>query len=231
MSHCHDEHQGHGGHGHDHGHDHDHDHSDDITPALQHSLYQHIKFDEINTMNEAVSGSGKAVVKKTWAERLETEPELASDADEQILMTIPFTGQVKLHSILLRTSATDSAPRTLKVFMNRDGLDFDTAEDLAPTQALEPAQTAEVQEIPVKRHIFSSVRQLTLFFADNFGDGEEDVTRITYIGFRGEWTQLGRAPTHILYEAAANPSDHAVKGTDARRLNHETGAGGGGRGA
>ena len=86
MSHCHDEHDGHGGHDHHH----DHDHSDDITPALQFSLYQHIHFDEITTLNEAHSGSGKAVVKKTWAERLDPEPELASDTDEQILMTIPY---------------------------------------------------------------------------------------------------------------------------------------------
>ncbi|KAI1766547.1 PITH domain-containing protein [Hypoxylon sp. FL1150] len=221
MSHCHHEHSGHGHGGH--GHDHDHDHSDDITPALQYSLYQHINFDELFTMNEAERDTGKAIVKKTWAERMETEPELASDADEQILMTVPFTGQVKLHSILLRTSASDSAPRTLKLFMNRDGLDFGTAEDLAPTQTLELSQTSDVQEIPVKRHIFSSVRKLTLFFEDNFGDGDEDVTRLTYLGFRGEWTQLGRAPTRILYEAAANPSDHKVKGTAEQRAEHQTG--------
>jgi len=88
MSHCHDEHVGHGHH--DHGdHDHEHDHSDDITPALQHNLYQHINFDAINTMNEETTGSGRAIVRKTWAERLQEEPELASDADEQILMTVP----------------------------------------------------------------------------------------------------------------------------------------------
>lgn len=87
MSHCHDEHAGHGGHDHDH--DHEHDHSDDITPALQYSLYQHINFDSINTMNEEITGSGKAIVKKTWVDRLQVEPELASDADEQILITVP----------------------------------------------------------------------------------------------------------------------------------------------
>jgi hypothetical protein len=84
--HCHDEHQhSHGGDGHDHV----HDHSDDITPALQHSLYQHIDFDGINTMNEAADDSGRAIVKKTWAERTQVEPELESDADEQIIMSVP----------------------------------------------------------------------------------------------------------------------------------------------
>lgn len=88
MSHCHDEHAGHGGHGHDH--DHEHDHSDDITPAVQFSLYQQINFDEITTLNESARDSGKAVVKKPWAERLSVEPELQSDADEQLLMTVPW---------------------------------------------------------------------------------------------------------------------------------------------
>jgi hypothetical protein len=85
STHCHDEHD-HLGHNHGDG---GHDHSDDITPALQYSLYQHITFDDITTLNEAEPGSGKAVVKKTWVERMEEKPELESDADEQLLMHIP----------------------------------------------------------------------------------------------------------------------------------------------
>ena len=84
SSHCHDEHD-------DLGHSHfdGHDHSDDITPALQFSLYQYINFDEITTLNESQVGSGKLIVKKTWAERLQDEPELESDADEQMIIHIP----------------------------------------------------------------------------------------------------------------------------------------------
>ncbi|KAL3959796.1 hypothetical protein ACCO45_004913 [Purpureocillium lilacinum] len=147
--HCHDEHAGHGGHDH-----HEHDHSDDITPALQSSLYEQINFDEITTLNESRRDAGKAVVKKTWAERLSAEPELESDADEQLLMTVPFTEQIKLHSILLRTSPSASAPRTLHLFINRADLDFSSAEELEPVQKLELSQTSDVQEIPVKRALF-----------------------------------------------------------------------------
>lgn len=86
--HCHDEHTHlHGGDDHDHA---AHDHSDDITPALQHSLYQHISFDDVTTMNEARYGSGREVVKKTWQERMSAEPEVASDVDEQLLMNVPY---------------------------------------------------------------------------------------------------------------------------------------------
>ncbi|KAH8811782.1 PITH domain-containing protein [Xylogone sp. PMI_703] len=216
MSHCHDEHD-HSGHSH--GAD-GHDHSDDITPALQHSLYQHIEFDKITTLNEAESDSGKSVVKKTWDERLQPEPELESDSDEQLLMHIPFTGQIKLHSILIRTSNSSSAPQTLKVFINRDDLDFSTASDVPPTQTFELSQTSDIQDIAVKRAAFGKVQSLTLFFEDNYGD---DATRISYIGFKGDWMQLGKAPTNILYEAAANPADHALKGTSINKMGSNIG--------
>ncbi|KAI5458103.1 PITH domain-containing protein [Mariannaea sp. PMI_226] len=215
MSHCHDEHVGHGGHGHDH---HEHDHSDDITPALQHSLYSQINFDHIVTLNEADRDSGRAVVKKTWQERLDVEPELLSDVDEQLLMTVPFTAQVKLHSVLIRTSPSSSAPKTLHLFINRDNLDFSTAEESDPVQTLELSQTGELQEIPVRRALFGKVQQLVLFFPDNFGYGDEDVTRISYLGFKGEWTLLGRAPANIMYEAAAQPGDHKIKGTSVNQM-------------
>lgn len=89
MSHCQDEHAGHG---HDHGHDHSHgghDHSDDLTPAIQNHIYQQIDFDAINTLNESSPRAGSKICQKTWAERLNLEPELCSDADEQLLMHIP----------------------------------------------------------------------------------------------------------------------------------------------
>lgn len=40
-------------------------------------------------LSEATPKAGAAIVKKTWAERLNDEPELESDADEQLLMYIP----------------------------------------------------------------------------------------------------------------------------------------------
>jgi PITH domain len=81
-------HQSHDGHGHSHGHD-EHDHSHDLEPALQSNLYKQIDFEGIITLNEAEPKSGAAILKKTWAQRLDDVPELQSDADEQILMHIP----------------------------------------------------------------------------------------------------------------------------------------------
>lgn len=66
------------------------------------------------------------------------------------------------------------------------------------------------------------MQSLTLFFEDNYGD---DVTRLSYLGFKGDWMQLGRAPSNILYEAAANPTDHALKGTSINSLGSRLGGG------
>lgn len=198
-SHCHDEH-------HDHSHGDGHDHSNDITPALQNILYEQIDFPKLVTLNEDESNSGRAICQKTWAQRLDPQPELKSSADEQLLMTVPFTGQVRLHSIILRTSPSGSCPKTLKVFINEDALDFETASEKEPTQVLEISQTSEVQEIPVKRAKFGTTRCLALFFEDNWG-GEEE-TRISYLAFKGDYMKLNKEAVSVMYEAAANPSDH-----------------------
>ena len=97
MSH----HHGHDHSGHDHGHeDHGHDHSDEVEPALQTLIWKQIDFDNIRTLNESEPDAGAKVVKKTWQQRLEAEPELESDADEQLLMFIPYATSVSdLHKM------------------------------------------------------------------------------------------------------------------------------------
>ncbi|KAL8859503.1 MAG: hypothetical protein Q9178_003902 [Gyalolechia marmorata] len=205
-------HHSHASHGHHHDqgdgeHGHGHDHSDEIEPALQTLIWKQIDFESIRTLNESEPDQGAKVVEKTWPQRLNAEPMLQSDADEQLLMFVPFTGVLKLHSLLIRSSEDSSAPKTLKLFLNRDDLDFSAASDLQPTQTLELSQTSEIQELPVKRTSFGNTYSLTLFIEDNYGD---DVTRIYWIGFKGEFMNLNREPVEVLYEKAANPKDHTL---------------------
>jgi hypothetical protein len=109
ASHCHDEHDGHQHHG-------DgasvHDHSDDVIPALQSLLYDKVDFGNIRTLNETTTGSGAAVVKKPWADRLTPEPELESSADEQLLMFIPYARPhpLPIHSFLVVMASNPSQP-------------------------------------------------------------------------------------------------------------------------
>jgi hypothetical protein len=91
MSHPHDHYDGQDplDHTHDHGHDHGHDHSDDTTPAIQNLLYDQIDFDAVTCLNESEPGAAARVLRKPWAQRLDAAPELASDADEQLLLSVP----------------------------------------------------------------------------------------------------------------------------------------------
>jgi len=97
MSHNGDHgHSSHGDHSHVHDHDHDHgqghdghDHTDETEPALQSLIWKQIDFDNIRTLNESEPSAGVMVVKKTWQQRLEADPHLSSDSDEQMLMFVP----------------------------------------------------------------------------------------------------------------------------------------------
>ena len=68
-------------------------------------------------------------------------------------------------------------------------------------------------EIPLNRAHWNGTTSINLFVVDNHGHGDEDVTRIAYLGFKGDFSALNREPVSVLYEAAANPSDHvAIQG-------------------
>ena len=95
-----------------------------------------------------------------------------SDADEQLLMHIAFNANVKLHSIAIDGPDDGRAPRDIKLFVNRNALGFDDAEDDEAEQAfcLEPAQLGERLELRFVR--FQSVDRLSLFVASNQDGGE-----------------------------------------------------------
>ncbi|KAG0320283.1 PITH domain-containing protein 1 [Dissophora globulifera] len=213
MSHCHDEAHGHAhGHGHGHGgHDHDHDHDEAPDSGLVHeSLYQKIDHDNVVCLNEAEADSGKSVL-KPWHEKMDDTKFVESDADEQLILRIPFTGLVKLKSISIRAEPGESAPRKMKAFANKDDLDFDNADSTAATQEWDLVEDTQGQiaEYSTRVAKFTSIRSLTLFFNENFGG---DTTKITFIGLKGEFSEFKRDPIITVYELQANPADHKVPG-------------------
>ena len=88
MSHHHHSHE----HDHHDHHDHgdSHDHSDEVSPALQKLIYTQIDFPKLRTLNEEEADSGLGVIQKSWSQRMDLDPSLASDADEQLLIFVPY---------------------------------------------------------------------------------------------------------------------------------------------
>jgi len=103
---------------------------------------------------------------------------LESDCDEQILLKIPFTQFIKVHSLILQHGERDYAPSSLKLFVNRPNVGFDEAESEPGTQQLQldEADVLEGKPIALKYVLFQKVQSLTVFIESNFED--EDVTRL-----------------------------------------------------
>lgn len=124
-------------HGHCHHEHHDHDHSSSDELGIQYNLYEKIDKDNVQCLNESVEGSGKTVF-KPWEKRLDrTDVSLVilaghlraqshsyphslfqfveSDADEELLFNIPFTGNVKLKGIKIVSEESDAHPAKLRL--------------------------------------------------------------------------------------------------------------------
>jgi PITH domain len=99
-------------------------------------------------------------------------------------------------------------PFTDRSFHNRDDIDFALASDLVPTETINTIPPTDlthyidVAEYPIKRVNFNNVRNLTMFIEDNWSGGDEELSRLWYIGFKGEWTELKDAPLVTVYEVS-----------------------------
>ncbi|KAJ2832041.1 hypothetical protein GGI24_001375 [Coemansia furcata] len=110
---------------------------------------------------------------------------LESDIDAQLLLHIAFSQPIKLHSIMVEGPG-DQAPKTIKLFANRMDIGFDDAEDGAPaTQVVNMTKEAYKKGgVAGLRYVnFQNVNSLSIFVADNLGDGE--VTAISRLAFIG----------------------------------------------
>jgi hypothetical protein len=218
------------------GHSHDHDHTDDLGLSLR----QYIDIPRVTCLNEVVAGSGHEIL-KYHQDRLSSTPSLLSPPDDpELLLTIPFTEAVTVQSICIRTATSShsntAAPRKIRLFTNREDLDFDMMHDnLPPQQTLEllPPDHLEGGTIdypcrPAGR--FQNISSLSLFVENNYNsnandddddddDDENGGTEITYIGLKGKGTKAKRMIVEAVYEAQGMPEDHKVPGDELANHN------------
>ncbi|KAG0473768.1 hypothetical protein HPP92_015117 [Vanilla planifolia] len=116
---------------------------------------------------------------------------LESDADEQLLIYIPFTQVVKLHSIVFK-GPDEEGPRTVKLFANKDNMGFSNVNDYPTSDTLILSQE-DLQEkhINLKYVKFQSVRSLTIFIEDNqIGKEISKVQKIVLYGTTVDTTNM-----------------------------------------
>ncbi|KAL0605137.1 Acyl-protein thioesterase 2 [Plecturocebus cupreus] len=177
--------------------------------GLAYGLYLRIDLERLQCLNESREGSGRGVF-KPWEERTDRSKFVESDADEELLFNIPFTGNVKLKGIIIMGEDDDSHPSEMRLYKNIPQMSFDDTErEPDQTFSLNRDLTGEL-EYATKISRFSNVYHLSIHISKNFG---ADTTKVFYIGLRGEWTELRRHEVTICnYEASANPADHRSGG-------------------
>mmetsp|Transcript_10285 Transcript_10285/g.15785 ORF Transcript_10285/g.15785 Transcript_10285/m.15785 type:complete len:214 (-) Transcript_10285:111-752(-) len=205
------------------GHSHDHDHEDDLGLSLR----PQIDLPNVYCLNEEVENAGRSVI-KLHEERLSLTPSLTSPEDDpELLLFIPFTESVTLQSISIRSSASEEtvSPKTVKIFTNRDDLDFDMVRELAPMMKLEllppdhfPDGTIDYPCRPAGR--FQNISSVAIFVEDNYDDDAEQPTEITFVGLKGKGTNMKRMAVETVYESRGMPTDHKVPGADFKGQNY-----------
>jgi hypothetical protein len=98
----------------------------------------------------------------------------------------------------------DEAPRTVKLYVNRD-VEFDGVEGAAATHTLHmPSTMSDEAEFPLSLALFNNVRSLSLFVCDNYGGS---VCRLQYVGLKGTFLApkvTPPAPVRILSARRCN---------------------------
>ncbi|KAI0782267.1 DUF1000-domain-containing protein [Abortiporus biennis] len=163
------------------------------------------KIDRQNVVALNVENRPGSDVIKPWSDRLDEQVYIESDADDQIIIRIPFTGSVKLRALLLKAGPTDQTPAKVAIYGNLENTDFSDIVDIKPTQEFNVAEGRDVGEYHVMPAKFPNVTSVTLFFPASQG---AETTRIYYIGFLGQWSERKSEPLIAVYESKPNLADH-----------------------
>ncbi|KRZ52173.1 putative cyclin-like protein [Trichinella nativa] len=146
------------------------------------------KLESLTCLNERVDGSAKTVF-KPWSERLNKKNYVESDVDEELLFKIPFTGNVKLKSIVVIGGDGGQRPNRIRLYKNRPSMDFDDV-NLTPDQEFDLSEDPDGSvEYPLRVAKFSGVEHLIIHFPSNVG---AKTTVVYYIGLRGEFSEKQR---------------------------------------
>ncbi|GHJ84816.1 hypothetical protein NliqN6_1218 [Naganishia liquefaciens] len=140
------------------------------------SLLPHLFSPHITCLNESSAHGIKTIVGSDAGRK--GSGWLESDADQELLIHLPFNQPVKIKSISIFSAISPSqAPKTIQLFINQPTLDFSDAANLTPTQELVLTEKdIKGERVEVRFVKFQSVQSLSILVKDNQGD--EDTTRI-----------------------------------------------------
>lgn len=143
--------------------------------------------------------------------RNDPNPTIYSDADEEILVIAKFISPVHIRKLCIigGNENTEHHPNQVRLYVNRDGIDFTEVHETRPTQVFDlPINIDGTVELIPSVHAFTGVNSLAFFFPSNYG---ADATAIQYIGMQGEHTHFRREAVNTVYEVLCT-GDETVHG-------------------
>eukprot|EP00892_Ulva_mutabilis_P007535 jgi/Ulvmu1/5153/UM021_0170.1 len=155
------------------------------------SLYKHIDIDRVACLNEQSQGSVKRIF-RSWDQRTDVtgEPLRSCDGDADLLLHIPFHGEVKLRAFTIVGGSPYTSPATARLYINREDLDFATVEDLQPVQEFTlNHDPSGILEYTVNASRFNGVHALDIHIPENLG---ADHTEIYFVGLKGEFFECSQ---------------------------------------
>lgn len=167
-------------------------------------MTSYITGNQVDALNQQTENNVKNILQ-------ENDSYLESDVDEQLIVSIPFNQRkerkekktmhlitffllaVKIHSLKIKVPNTANAPKTIKLYTNRQALGFDDADSTSETQTIElsPKDFEEDAVVNLRFVKYQNVTHITLFVVDN--QEEEETTMIQQLIFIG-------TPVEVIYK-------------------------------
>nr|GMC80478.1 PITH domain-containing protein At3g04780 [Ipomoea batatas] len=146
-------------------------------PKGQVDLLDFIDWSGVECLNQNSSHSLSNALKQGYRE--DEGLNLESDADEQLLIYIPFNQVIKLHSIVVK-GPEEEGPKTVKLFANREHMGFSNVNDFPPSDMAElSVDNLKGKPVTLKYVKFQNVRSVTIFIEDN--QSGTDITKVQKI--------------------------------------------------
>lgn len=184
------------------------DHEPTTDDASEWNLNTRIDLENLQCLNEEIDGSCKKIF-RSWDDRLNREYIVKSDDEQELLINIPFSGSVKLKSIVVIGANDETHPAKIKLFKNKPFMTFDQI-TVPCEQEIELIQDPDgLIAYPLKPVKFSSVTHLSIYIEKNFSDDEDTSTEVYFIGLKGDFISAHRQQVVITnYESKPNLADH-----------------------
>lgn len=187
-------------------------HEEDLTGASK-LLLPWIDVENVVGLNEETRNSAKTVF-RGYSERLDDTRFVESpEDDDELLILVPLTNPVKVTGITVIGGDGGCAPASVRLYINRDDLDFSSVNDVEPTQSLDLVEDfhGAIQH-PLRAAKFINVTHLSLFFPASLYAGR---TRIHWIGLWGQGSEGKRQAVVTVYESIPNASEKHVEDSAA----------------